>query len=126
MLQNLAWLDQTTGQVHTVPQHSNGGPMLLGASAPVSLGLQDLMYNGGPTRHDGLMGATARLQDLAYIGEDGQYHSVAQTQNGQKMLGAIYQPTFQNLDSDLDFLQLQNLWLPLCARWNRSSPCPYD
>ena len=39
-----------------------------------------------------------RLQNLAWLGEDGQVHTVNQNSNGgPKMLGATYQPTFQNL-----------------------------
>ena len=36
------------------------------------------------------------LQNLAWLGEDGQVHHI-QNQNGQHLLGATYQPTMQNL-----------------------------
>ena len=36
-----------------------------------------------------------RLQNLAYLGQDGQFHAVNQNSNeGPKMLGSTYQPTF--------------------------------
>ena len=38
---------------------------------------------------------TLGLQNLAWLGEDGQVHTVNQNSNGgPKMLGATYQPTF--------------------------------
>ena len=47
-----------------------------------------------------MLGATYQptFQNLAWLGEDGQVHTVNQNSNGgPKMLGATYQPTFQNL-----------------------------
>ena len=37
--------------------------------------------------------------NLAWLGEDGQVHTVKQNQNSQHLLGATYQPTMQNLVS---------------------------
>ena len=79
MLQNLGSVVRYVNGVPTVYAYDT-------ARYEFSVGGQNPTKNTKPT---------LGLQNLAWLGEDGQVHTVNQNSNGgPKMLGATYQPTF--------------------------------
>ena len=90
-LQNLAWLGED-GKVHTVKQPENG-PRLIGSSAP-RFSPEDL--NIPITIADCTKGPC--LQNLAWLDADGNVQTVAQPNDGTRLLGATRPDGLQNLD----------------------------